>query len=109
MLDEDMELWATDADLAWRARLLGRRSVYEPRALAEHIRTYSPSTRWQMSEQARRLQFRNRYLMMIKNETRAGLVRDGALIAGYELPALGAVSRLPRAPRQCRGASAAAQ
>ncbi len=104
-----MELWATDADLAWRARLLGRRSVYEPRALAEHIRTYSPSTRWQMSEQARRLQFRNRYLMMIKNETRAGLVRDGALIAGYELPALGAVSRLPRAPRQCRGASAAAQ
>ncbi len=89
VLDEDMELWATDADLAWRARLLGWRSVYEPRALAEHIRTYSPSTRWQMSEQARRLQFRNRYLMMVKNETRAGLVRDGALIAGYEVLALG--------------------
>jgi GT2 family glycosyltransferase len=89
VLDEDMELWASDADLAWRARLLGWRSVYEPRALAGHIRTYSPATRSQMSEQARRLQFRNRLLMMVKNETRAGLVRDGALIAGYELLAVG--------------------
>jgi GT2 family glycosyltransferase len=91
VLDEDMELWATDADLAWRARLFGWRSVYEPRALADHVRTYSPSTRPRMSEQARRLQFRNRYLMMVKNETRAGLARDGALIAGYEILALGHV------------------
>ena len=45
VLDEDMELWATDADLAWRARLRGWRCVYEPRAVAWHIRTYSPSTR----------------------------------------------------------------
>ncbi len=91
VLDEDMELWASDVDLAWRARLLGWRSVYEPRAQAEHVRTYSPSTRSRMSERARRLQFRNRYLMMVKNETRAGLVRDGALIAGYEVVALGHV------------------
>ena len=60
VLDEDMELWASDADLAWRARLLGWRCVYEPRAPAEHVRTYSPSTRSRVSERARRLQFRNR-------------------------------------------------
>jgi hypothetical protein len=35
------------------------------------------------------MQFRNRILMLIKNETRRGLIRDGALIAGYELLALG--------------------
>lgn len=91
VLDEDMELWASDVDLAWRARLYGWRCLYEPRAIAHHIRTYSPSTRAQMSEAARRMQFRNRYLMMIKNETPRGLARDGARIAGYEVLALGHV------------------
>src|ERR1700685_1129341 len=74
LLDEDMELWATDADLAWRGQLFGWRCVYEPSAVAAHIRTYSPSTRAQMPEHARRLQFRNRYLMIVKNETGRGLV-----------------------------------
>jgi GT2 family glycosyltransferase len=91
VLDEDMELWASDADLAWRAQLFGWRCVYEPRAVASHIRTYSPSTRAQMSEQARRLQFRNRYLMMVKNETWAGLRKDAHRIAVYEVLALGHV------------------
>ncbi len=91
VLDEDMELWASDADLAWRAQLLGWRSVYEPGAVADHVRTYSPSTRAQMSEAARRLQFRNRYLMMIKNETAAGLARDLPWIVTYEALALGHV------------------
>jgi GT2 family glycosyltransferase len=91
VLDEDMELWASDADLAWRARLLGWRCLYEPRSVAEHIRTYSPSTRARMSEQARRLQFRNRYLMIVKNETRAGLARHAPLMLGYEALALGHV------------------
>jgi GT2 family glycosyltransferase len=89
LLDEDMELWASDADLAWRAQLFGWRCVYEPAAVATHVRTYSPSTRAQMPEHARRLQFRNRYLMIVKNETRRGLRRDGVRIAGYELLALG--------------------
>jgi GT2 family glycosyltransferase len=91
ILDEDMELWASDADLAWRAQLYGWGCAYEPRAVARHVRTYSPSTRSQMSEHARRMQFRNRILMIAKNETRRGLLRDGALIAGYELLALGHV------------------
>ncbi len=88
VLDEDMALWASDADLAWRAQLFGWRCRYEPRALAHHVRTYSPATRSRMSETARRLQFRNRYLMMAKNETRAGLLRHAPMIAGYELLAL---------------------
>jgi GT2 family glycosyltransferase len=91
VLDEDMELWASDADLAWRAQLLGWSSVYEPAAVAEHVRTYSPSTRAQMSEHARRLQFRNRYLMILKNETAGGFARDLPWIAGYEALALGHV------------------
>jgi GT2 family glycosyltransferase len=86
-----MALWASDVDLAWRAHLRGWRCVYEPAAVAEHVRTYSPSTRAQMSKAARQLQFRNRYLMMIKNETAASLRADGAWIAAYEVLALGHV------------------
>jgi GT2 family glycosyltransferase len=91
VLDEDMALWASDADLAWRAQLRGWRSVYEPGAVAAHIRTYSPSTRSRMSEEARRMQFRNRYLMILKNETGAGLARDLPWVASYEVLALGHV------------------
>jgi GT2 family glycosyltransferase len=89
VLDEDMALWASDADLAWRAQLLGWSTVYEPAAVAEHVRTYSPSTRAQMSEADRRLQFRNRYLMILKNDTPAALLRDLPWVASYELLALG--------------------
>ena len=91
VFDEDMALWASDADLAWRARLFGWRCVYEPGAVARHVRTYSPSTRDQVAEEHRRLQFRNRYLMWVKNETRGGLLRDLPWILGYEIAALGHV------------------
>ncbi|HWE32767.1 MAG TPA: glycosyltransferase [Solirubrobacteraceae bacterium] len=91
VLDEDFQLWASDADLAWRARLLGWECAYEPAAVGHHVRTYSPSTRAALPERSRRMQFRNRLLMIVKNETRRGLRRDGALIAGYELLALGHV------------------
>jgi GT2 family glycosyltransferase len=90
-LDETLEKYAADVDLAWRAQLLGWRCAYEPSAVAHHVRTYSPSTRATVSESERRMQFRNRYLMMLKNETAAGLRRDAALIAGYEALALGHV------------------
>lgn len=89
VFDEDMELWASDVDLAWRARVLGWRCAYEPRAVAYHVRYYSPSTRAQMPAAARRLQFRNRYLMMAKNDTAGALVRDLPRLALYEVLALG--------------------
>jgi GT2 family glycosyltransferase len=89
VLDEDMGLWASDADLAWRAQLLGWACVYEPRARAWHVRFYSPTTREGVSAAHRRLQFRNRLLMVIKNETAGGLLRDAPWILGYEVLALG--------------------
>jgi GT2 family glycosyltransferase len=91
VFDEDMGLWASDADLAWRARLLGWRCVYEPGAVARHVRTYSPTTRASVSEAHRRLQFRNRYLMWVKNETRRGLLHDLPHVLAYEAAAFGYV------------------
>ncbi|MEX2195832.1 MAG: glycosyltransferase family 2 protein [Thermoleophilaceae bacterium] len=89
VFDEDMELWASDVDLAWRARVLGWRCAYEPRAVAYHVRYYSPSTRARVPAADRRLQFRNRYLMMVKNDTAGGLVRDLPHLVLYEALALG--------------------
>jgi GT2 family glycosyltransferase len=90
VLDEDMELWATESDLAWRAQLRGWRCAYVPRAIGRHVRTYSPSTpRRELAPAHRRMQFRNRLLMVYKNETVWGLLRDWPWIAAYEVAALG--------------------
>jgi GT2 family glycosyltransferase len=91
VLDEDFELWAADVDLAWRAQLLGWRSVYEPAAVGWHVRYYSPSTRARLDPAHRRLQFRNRLLMIAKNETPGSFARDVHRILFYEFLALGHV------------------
>lgn len=89
ILDEDMSLWATESDLAWRAQLRGWRCAYVPSAVARHVRTYSPSTpRAELDPAHRRLQFRNRLLMAYKNETPFGLLVDLPWILAYEIAAL---------------------
>lgn len=89
VFDPDFERWTCDVDLAWRARTLGWRCVYEPGALAWHIRYYSPSTRADLPEADRRMQFRNRYLMIAKNEAPRALLRDLPRVLAYEVAALG--------------------
>lgn len=101
IFDENMPGWACDADLAWRARLFGWRAWYEPEAIVHHIRTYSPSTRSQASIVDRRTQFRNRYLMMAKNDSLGDLVRDAGPLLLYELLAFGFA--LLREPGLLRG------
>jgi GT2 family glycosyltransferase len=89
VFDEDLVTWGSDADLAWRARLLGWRCVYEPEAVAFHVRRYSPTTRREMPAWDRMMQFRNRYLMIAKNDPLPTLLRDLPRILVYELLALG--------------------
>jgi GT2 family glycosyltransferase len=89
VFDENMPGWGCDADLAWRARLLGWSSRYEPDAIVHHIRTYSPTTRAHMSAADRRTQFRNRYLMIAKNDLPKRVLRDAGPLLVYELLALG--------------------
>ena len=57
--------------------------------MAHHIRTYSPSTRASLPEWDRMMQFRNRYLMIAKNDPLASLLRDLPRILAYEVAALG--------------------
>ena len=86
VVDEDMELWATDADLAWRVRRAGWRCLFEPAARAWHVRFYSPTTRASLPAEHRRMQFRNRLLMVLKNQRGW---RNVPWILGYEVLALG--------------------
>ncbi|HEV2812298.1 MAG TPA: glycosyltransferase [Solirubrobacteraceae bacterium] len=88
VFDEDLALWASDADLAWRARLLGWRALYEPAARGTHVRFFSPTTRARVEPHHRRLQFRNRLLMIAKNDRPADLLRDLPGVALYEVLAL---------------------
>jgi GT2 family glycosyltransferase len=89
VLDPAFEKWASDADLAWRGHLMGWQCAYEPRAVAYHVRSYGPTSRAHVPETDRRVQFRNRYLMMLKNDSLASFARDMPRIAGFELLALG--------------------
>jgi GT2 family glycosyltransferase len=91
IFDPALEKWASDVDLAWRGHLMGWRCAYEPRAVAYHIRTYGPTSRATVPEQDRRVQFRNRYLMMLKNDSFASFTRDLPRIIGFEVVALGYV------------------
>lgn len=117
VFDENMPGWGCDADLAWRAQLLGWRCRYEPAAVVHHIRTYSPTTRASSSPADRRTQFRNRLLMIAKNDGWSDLRGDLLALLVYELAALGyavlrehellggyreALARLPEARRQRR-------
>jgi GT2 family glycosyltransferase len=89
VFDEDMGKYASDVDLAWRAQLLGWRCAYEPGARAWHVRSYGPSTRATVPAADRAAQFRNRYLMIAKNDTAAAFARDLPRIATWEALALG--------------------
>ena len=85
-----MELWASDADLAWRAQLLGWRCVYEPAAVAWHVRFYSPGhPRATGARGTAPPAVPQPLLMIAKNETAAGFARDVPFILGYEVLALG--------------------
>lgn len=89
VFDEDMALWASDADVAWRVREAGWRCVFEPAAVAWHVRFYSPGNRALLAPEHRRLQFRNRLLMIAKNESGRDFARNAPWILGYEVLALG--------------------
>ncbi|HWT94561.1 MAG TPA: glycosyltransferase, partial [Solirubrobacteraceae bacterium] len=85
VFDEELALWTVDADLAWRARVLGWRAAYEPRAVGRHVRFFGPSSRGSVPLAHRRLQLRNRLLMIVKNDRPRDLLRDAPHLLAYEL------------------------
>jgi GT2 family glycosyltransferase len=88
--DVDFFAYREDADVAWRAQLLGWKCLYVPEAVAFHVRTVLPSNRRSLPAVINMHSVKNRFLLRIKNAT-AGLYRrfwfamtkrDLAVIAG---------------------------
>lgn len=67
--DEDFFLYREDADLSWRAQLLGWRCLYVPQAVGYHVRTVFPDNRGSVPAEINRHCVQNRFLMRIKNAT----------------------------------------
>jgi GT2 family glycosyltransferase len=85
IFDEDFLLHKEDIDVCWRARLRGWSSVVVPDAMAEHIRTFRPGQRNRVEPWLRLLAVRNRYLLMLKNESMPHFARSLPAIAAYDL------------------------
>ena len=67
--DPDFFVYREDADVAWRAMLLGWRCIYTPYAVAHHVRTVTPANRRSLPAMINMHSVKNRFLMRIKNAT----------------------------------------
>jgi GT2 family glycosyltransferase len=115
--DPDFFVYREDADVAWRAQLMGWRCLYEPAAVAHHVRTVTPANRRTLPGFINMHAVKNRFLMRVKNAT-PGLyrrywlpmtLRDLVVMGGSifwepsSLPAFWRVAKcLPRAVKQRR-------
>ncbi len=67
--DPDFFAYREDADVAWRAQLLGWRCIYTPGAVGYHVRTAAPGNRRALPAAINMHSVKNRFLMRIKNTT----------------------------------------
>ena len=106
-----------DADVAWRAQLMGWRCLYVPAAVGHHVRQLRPGSRRGNAPALNMHSVKNRFLMRVKNLTwpvwrlcwLPALLRDAAVVGGClltepsSLPAFWRFAQaLPRALRQRR-------
>ena len=62
-------MYREDADVAWRAQLMGWRCLYTPLACGYHVRNVLPGKRHALPPEINMHSVKNRFLMRIKNMT----------------------------------------
>jgi GT2 family glycosyltransferase len=67
--DPDFFVYREDADVAWRAQLLGWRCIYTPLARGYHVRNVLPGNRRALPPEINMHSVKNRFLMRMKNMT----------------------------------------
>ena len=67
--DADFFAYREDADVAWRAQLLGWKCIFNPQAAAYHVRKLRPGMRSELPSEINMHSVKNRFLMRIKNIT----------------------------------------
>ena len=91
VFDQDFFAYREDADLAWRAQLLGWRCLYVPAATALHVRRVTPGRRAALPPEINRMSVRNRFLLRIKNQPVSQFVRFFGPAAWRDLQVVGFV------------------
>jgi len=87
--DSDFFAYREDADLAWRAQLLGWQCLYVPEAVAYHVRHVLPSNRRSVSSAINMHSVKNRFLMRINNLSARQYLRHLLPITFRDLLVLG--------------------
>ncbi len=87
--DPDFFVYREDADVAWRAQLMGWRCLYTPRARGYHVRSVLPGNRRALPAVINMHSVKNRFLMRIKNMTRDLYRRNWVSITARDLLVVG--------------------
>lgn len=99
--DESFFAYKEDIDVAWRTQLRGWKCAYVPSAVAYHARGWQPGKRKQIPRFVQIHSFKNRYLMLLKNEEWQNLIIHIPHILVFEVASLLYV--LFRAPYLIKG------
>ncbi len=96
VFDEDFFAYREDADLAWRGRLMGWRSLYVPDAVAHHVRRVTPAARRSLPAAINMHSVKNRFLLRLKNEGMYLALRNSPFELFRDLVTIGAVVTVER-------------
>src|ERR1700680_1123140 len=88
--DTDFFVYREDADVAWRAQLMGWKCIYAPFARGYHVRKVLPSNRRALPPEINMHSVKNRFLMRIKNMSPDLYRRNWLSITGRGLIVIGA-------------------
>ncbi|HXP86813.1 MAG TPA: glycosyltransferase family 2 protein [Bryobacteraceae bacterium] len=88
--DPDFFVYREDADVAWRAQLMGWRCLYTPMARGYHVRNVLPGNRRALPPVINMHSVKNRFLLRIKNMTPDLYRRNWLSITTRDLVVLGA-------------------
>ena len=88
--DPDFFVYREDADVAWRAQLMGWRCLYTPMARGYHVRNVLPGNRRALPAEINMHSVKNRFLMRIKNMTPDLYRKNWLSITARDLVVLGA-------------------
>src|SRR5690348_17522901 len=88
--DPDFFVYREDADVAWRAQLMGWRCIYTPHARGYHVRNVLPGNRRALPPVINMHSVKNRFLMRMKNMTADLYRRNWLSITGRDLVVVGA-------------------
>lgn len=86
--DSDFFVYREDADVAWRAQLLGWKCLYTPQGRGYHVRTVLPGNRRALPPAINMHSVKNRFLMRMKNITPELYRRNFFAITGRDLVVL---------------------